>query len=343
MLAALLFALAQTPATAGSTVAVTVPARFVAGRVLATPRTTDGHTLTLWVDTGGGGGSGMYLLTASAVDKLHLQTSRLTLGKQSARVATLPTYARGAGIPAPAGRYAKALVIKSLGSPADDTHYDGMLGAGYLPGNFRSHARIWTFDYPGHHLTLQRPHWQPSAEARSVPLHFPHDDEGRLGSGFPRFVVRVDGKPLSMLLDTGATGYPTAAARRVEGGHARVRATSFITTNQLERWHHQHPDWRVVNDADRMRIKGQSMRAIEVPSVTIAGWRVGPVWFTERPDTNFHDYMSSMMDAQVEGAIGGNALRHFVMTVDYHDFKGWFRCVSACDRPASDSPASSKL
>jgi hypothetical protein len=72
------------------------------------------------------------------------------------------------------------------------------------------------------------------------------------------------------------------------------------------------------------------MRAIEVPDVVIAGWSAGPVWFTERPDTNFHDFMSSMMDKQVEGALGGNLFDHFVMTVDHAQAKAWFRCVRDC-------------
>ena len=56
---------------------------------------------------------------------------------------------------------------------------------------------------------------------------------------------------------------------------------------------------------------------IEVPVVEIGDLPVGPVWFTHRPDRAFHDYMSSMMDAPVEGALGGNALGELVMTIDY--------------------------
>jgi len=64
--------------------------------------------------------------------------------------------------------------------------------------------------------------------------------------------------------------------------------------------------------------------------VEIAGSRIGPVWFTHRPDAAFHDMMSSMMDARVEGAIGGNVFRHFVMTVDYPGAAAYFRCVRSC-------------
>ncbi|HEX5488875.1 MAG TPA: hypothetical protein VFX04_07000 [Rhodanobacteraceae bacterium] len=40
--------------------------------------------------------------------------------------------------------------------------------------------------------------------------------------------------------------------------------------------------------------------------------------------------MSSMMDKQVEGALGGNLFDHFVMTVDHAQAKAWFRCVRDC-------------
>ncbi|HEX5314567.1 MAG TPA: hypothetical protein VFX38_06670 [Gammaproteobacteria bacterium] len=331
MLAALLLALVQAAAVL-ATAAVAVPVQYDAARIIARPRTADGQTLNLWVDTGGGGGAGMYLLTDEAVRRLHLDTGHIEADGQSIPVADPPKFAPGAAIPPPAGKYDKAIVVPANGfrGPGDSTRYDGMLGAGYLPGNPATHARIWTFDYPGGRLTLEGANWQPSANAHATRLHFPLDKKGRLEAGFARIVVRVDGQPLSLLLDTGATAYPTPAALAAEGGRATVRATSFITTTQLESWHKAHPDWRVIADADRMKIKGKPMRAIEVPAVEIAGWLTGPVWFTERPDTNFHDFMSSMMDAQVEGALGGNAFEHFAMSVDYGRAKAYFRCVSGC-------------
>jgi hypothetical protein len=63
---------------------------------------------------------------------------------------------------------------------------------------------------------------------------------------------------------------------------------------------------------------------IRVPDVEIAGFHTGPVWFTWRPDENFHAFMSSMMDRRVEGSIGGNALKHFVMILDYPRAQAWF-------------------
>jgi hypothetical protein len=59
------------------------------------------------------------------------------------------------------------------------------------------------------------------------------------------------------------------------------------------------------------------MSMILVPVVSVTGFSVGPVWFTERPDTNFRKFMSQWMDRRVEGAVGGNVFRFFRLTVDY--------------------------
>ena len=49
----------------------------------------------------------------------------------------------------------------------------------------------------------------------------------------------------------------------------------------------------------------------------MAGKRVGPVRFTRRPDRAFDEFMSSMTDAPVVGALGGSGLRYFRVSVDY--------------------------
>jgi len=103
------------------------------------------------------------------------------------------------------------------------------------------------------------------------------------------------------------------ALAALRDGRAAERATSFITASNFEKWRQAHPDWRVIENADMPLNEPM----IEVPGIAIAGHTVGPVWFTRRADKNFHEFMSRFMDKRVEGAIGGNALRHFRVTVDY--------------------------
>src|SRR5262249_34050869 len=156
--------------------------------------------------------------------------------------------------------------------------------------------------------------WKPSKDAVRTPLGFPLDEKGARGDNFARITVRIDGKPIDLLLDTGATTVLTPEALATLGDQQpATRAASFIAESQFQAWRKAHPEWRIVENAQVGAKTPVSI--IEVPEVEIAGTRVGPVWFNWRSDRAFHDYMSKMMDKQVEGALGGNALGHFAMTI----------------------------
>ena len=303
---------------ASADTAQVIPTTYEAGHFYAVPETRDGQRLKLLVDTGGGGG-GMYWITAAAAQRLHLPTSTCTLDTQLT-VAPLPDYKRGHGLPSPLrGPCGKMLLI----NPRYDV--DGQLGAGYLPGH------VWTFDYPAQRLSVGGTNWHTDASAHVVPLGFQRNDQGALISGMARIVIRVDDQSLDMLLDTGATAHPTAAGEKASGTPTvnGIGVTSYIVTSQLERWHRAHPDWPIVLQGDDLVA---ASRMIQVPQVQIAGWSVGPVWFTERTDNNFdqHEGMSAYMDKQVAGALGGNVFQHFVMTLDYPHRTAYFRCASGC-------------
>lgn len=303
-----------------------VPTVYEAGHFFAVPETQDGERLKLLVDTGGGGGSGMYWISEAAARRLHLKTAGCTVNGEHLPVRALPEYRIGFALPAPGpGPCAGTVLVVSTSAGMDS---DGQIGAGFLPG------RVWTFNYPAHTLTLEGAGWRAGPGAQRTPLGFPHDARGKQGSGFPRITIHVDNQPLDMLLDTGATAYPTTAAARLSGTPTvnGEGVTSYITTEVLSRWHKDHPDWRVLEKADAKLALTPLNLIIEVPRVEVAGWSVGPVWFTERPDTVFHDYMAQMMDKPVEGALGGNVLRHFVMTVDYPHEAAYFDCADGCER-----------
>lgn len=314
--------LAASPAGVAPAKAQVLPTVYEAGHFYATPETVDGQKLKLLVDTGGAGGGGRYVLTAGTVKHLRLPTHTC----DGAKVASLPHFKSSQSLPPPVAPYCGQVAI--IGGI-------DILGAGYLPG------RVWTFDYPAQRLTLEGSAWQAAPAAHRTPLGFPHNSEGGQSSGFARITIRVDGQPLDMLLDTGATAHPTAAGEKASGTPTvnGEGVTSYITTSVLERWHKAHPTWRVVADGDDLFGPKQATRLIEVPNVEIAGWSVGPIWFTERPDHNFHDVMSSYMDKQVEGAVGGNVFRHFVMTIDYPHEAAYFRCATGCKPVATPPPA----
>lgn len=327
-------ALGAGPAPSTPVATQVLPITYEAGHFYAVPETTDGQRLRLLVDTGGGGGAtGLYWITTAAAKRLQLKTRTCTLGQDSITVASLPHYKPGRGLPPPqASPCGEVLLVQDV----HGTGYDGQFSGSYLYA-----SGVWTFDYPGQQLSLEGASWRPNSTAHATPLGFQRNEQGEATFGYARIAVRIDGQPLNMLLDTGATAHPTAEGKKASGTPTvdGIGVTSYIVQTVFDRWHKVHPDWRVVAHGDDLSGAEHTMRLIEVPRLEIAGWSVGPVWFTERPDSAFHDMMSSMMDRQVEGAMGGNVFDHFVMTIDYPHDTAYFRCVRGCEAVATPPPA----
>ena len=312
--------------SAGASSRELVPTSYEAGHFYAVGTTTGDKTLRLLVDSGGPGGSGLYVIDAEAVSRLGLKASRCTLGSEKFDVVTTIPFAPGKGWPKSAHTpcEATAAVVPGIGKTS---RADGIIGAGYMP------RHIWTFDYPARKLWLEPANWKPRDDTHRTTLGYQRNNAGGWGTGFARLRVHAAGQPVDLLLDTGATGKPTAAgeaashAPTVDG----LGVTSYITTRVLEQWHRQHPDWPVIEAGDDLFGDHQAMRMIQVPVLKIAGWTIGPVWFTERDDVNFSDDgLSRYTDSPVVGAAGANIFRHFVMTLGYPHGAAWFTCVSGC-------------
>lgn len=320
--------------------AATIPSRFEAGRVFATPTTTSGESLRLYTDTGGGAN----LLCREAAHRLRLPLEPLPddeelkaeLGTHLART-TLPPFKPEDGVPGNADGNASFLVhdCRRIGNGSRESLGEGLLSQHWFAG------RIWTWDYPARRLSLEGGHWAPPRRARSTPLGFKAAAAGSPGFHMPRVSARIAGEDVDFLLDTGATGYPTndaIAAQPVPAPVNGARATSFITSSTLDAWHAAHPDWSVIENADDLLAPRFVARAIRVPEVDLAGWKVGPVWFTERPDRAFRQMMSSMTDRPVEGALGGNVFAHFRMTLDYVHAAAYFECLRECSATPPPPP-----
>ena len=305
----------MTPGALGSEL---LPTLYESGHFYATPRATSGTALKLLVDTGGGGSRGMYWISQAAAERIGLRarlpSGRCDLNDVQAQLAPLPRYQPSAEIPRPLGDCRAVLVLPD--SIADGS--DGQLGAPYLS------TRIWTFDYPRHRLLLQSPGWHPAARLRSITLAFARDGSGRR-LGYPRISINVVGEAIDLLLDTGATSKPSATARELEHADTTqgIGVASYITSDVLDRWHSHHPEWRMLDDGDDLLAPNYIARVIEVPVVQIGGRRIGPVWFTERPVRGFHSTLDALMDRPVVGALGGNALQSFAITIDYAHDKAW--------------------
>lgn len=259
-----------------------LPTEMIEGRWFLVAPVAAGGALRFYLDSAGG----MFLTEAAA--------TRLALSRHEENgdpVVAFPALA-DARIPHPA-----SLPVM----PKPFAGADGMLGAPWFAG----HAVV--FDYPRRQLSVVDALPAVAAEHR-IAVHFAPD------MPFGRIQMTVAGEAIAMLLDTGAEVALTEPARAAFGGAALERATSFITQSVLARWHAAHPEWRMVENADA-NVPGSPM--IEVPVVTVGGFDVGPVWFTQRPDDNFHKWMAQWMDQPVDGALGGNAYRTLRVGVDW--------------------------
>lgn len=172
----------------------------------------------------------------------------------------------------------------------------------------------WNFDFRSQLLNCHAPALSP-LEANTVQIDFKESASGHRISSLPRIFVDIDGEQIPVLIDTGAKLQPTAEACKALGDESgEPLAISFIVESVFEQWAQLHPDWKVIERADAQL---GNVKMIEVPEIIVAGHKVGPVWFCSRPDANYVQYYSRLCGSDVEGAIGGNALQFFSVTIDY--------------------------
>jgi hypothetical protein len=279
-----------------------LPVKYDEHRFFVQPVTEDGTTLNFFTDTGGA-----LFIFKDVVDQLKLLVIKDSKG--GADKVKFPKFKEGSTIPPPLASNEELSVRPVSGRGAMRTDWSGMLGHQWFA------SRVWTFDYLSQQLLLRAAGDVPKTEdSHRLTLGFHTNRYGLRDNNYPRIQVSIDGEILDLLFDTGASTLLTDQALAAIGDkHPAQRATSFITNSLFTKWHSRHPQWRVIENAEQ----GSSESMIEVPSISVAGYTVGPVWFTRRDDYNFHEYMSQWMDKRIEGALGGSGLRFFRVTVDY--------------------------
>ncbi len=287
-----------------------MPALFEEHRVYVRPITDHGDTLVFYTDTGGG----TNMLYAPVAASLNLPQTAAPWGADTVMTSEWPTWITDASIPATSdttGPFGRRLMIVPFEGTAAVLQDSG--DAGFL-GRLWFADRVWTFDYPARQLSLRPPGNHPEHESdQRITLGFQVDSAGRRTWHFPRIRVTVLADTLDLLFDTGATMLLTDSARAEIGDDRPARrAASFISAVVFDGWRKDHPTWHVVENATSF-----GAAIIEVPAVDIAGHLVGPVWFERRPARTFERNMSRMMDRQIVGALGGNALGFFRVTIDY--------------------------
>ena len=282
--------------TSGSIKQALLPAVVEDDRFFLNAKTAGGGELRMVLDSAGG-----MFLTKRATTRLKLEVTRRETPDGDVDTVTFPQF-DDARIPRPSGRVFPVIDDEPLAG------VDGMFGAPWFAG------RAFTFDYAGKRLWLRAPGDLPTGpRAHRIALGLRRDEDA--GAPFARIEVKVDGATLDMLFDTGATITLSDAAKQQLGGTASDRAASFVIETLFARWHAAHPEWRIIEAADRAF---EHAPMIEVPKLIVAGFEVGPVWFTRRPDRTFREVMARLTDKPTDGAIGGSALRQFRrVTVDW--------------------------
>jgi hypothetical protein len=88
----------------------------------------------------------------------------------------------------------------------------------------------------------------------------------------------------------------------------------------LRRWHRAHPRWAFAESAfdvagDR---EGIGSAAILVPELRVGTRQAPPTWFVERRDASTFEALSKALGKPVTGDLGGDALRSWRVTFDFH-------------------------
>ena len=294
-----------------------LPAEFRYDRVFVTPRATDGSTVIFFTDTGGGWNA----IRASTADRLGLaSTGSAQADEGSYDTVRFPNFQQGHSILSPIQEpWLQGRLVKLEDRQLSE---DGVLGSRWFAD------RIWEFDYGTRTLRNLRDSKTLREPDHCAALGFRSEQQGQPELYFPRITIAVDGQQIEMLLDTGATTVLAGESAKEYGvGVGTSVATSFITRSIFDGWVTKHPEWKVINAAE----SGTNYPMIRVPAAVIAGLSTGPVWFTQRPDANFRQWMSQMTDKPIEGAIGGSAFRYFRMVLDYPGAKACFWRLDPAD------------
>ena len=290
-----------------------LPAQFVHDRIFIVVPAPDGTEVRFYTDTGGGWNA----ISETVVERLKLpRTGSVESETGSNAVIAFPEFLKRAGVPAPVPDpwLRGQLVVTSADDILGD---DGFLGSRWFAG------RVWSLDYVNRKMAITSK-WQAAPDQDEVTLGFAIDANGTRLMNFPRIAIVVDDQPIDVLFDTGATAKLSAAAAAQVGLQPETHVgASYIVKSIFDRWRKDHPEWKVIEGGDT--VLRNSVAMIEVPRVTIGKTTVGPVWFAQRPDANFHGMMSSMMDKRVEGAIGGSAFKYLHLVIDYPNARAYLR------------------
>jgi hypothetical protein len=294
---------------------VYLPAELKEGRFFLKIPTINGDTIIGFCDTGGG----YTAIYQSTVNRLGLaaKIKKVIIDGDTTKYIPANDIYTSQEIPYPEiQNYFKANIDVPFLEAPDDTK-ETLTFAKYVDyqvflGQFFFIDNAWTFNYSTGEMSINTPIPKNLKDKNIQAIGFKKDKQGNKRFGHPSMKLQIDGKVIDILFDTGATFLLNDSGKNKLGLNTNATAGSFIAKSVFDRWHLDHPDWRIIE-------KGEISVAdlIEVPEVTVGNLTAGPVWFAKRQDEVWSKGMIGSMDKVVKGAIGGSFLKYFEISIDY--------------------------
>lgn len=293
--------------------AIPITAQFRHNLIILTPTVRDGSTLEFYTDTGGGWNA----ISAEAANQLNLSVIETLKDEDGSNLSIVefPEPASGVIFPKPSSDYLRGGLIVANGNQMKP--HQGFLGGRWFAD------RVWEFNYLNKTLATLENTFKGAAQAHVLSLGFQTNSTGKRTMHFPRVAAKIDHHEYQFLFDTGAKiTLSESGSKSLQLPAETSIGGGFISASIFDTWLEKHPTWLVVKGGDKIGI--HSFDLIQVPTVTIAGHTVGPVWFAKREDSNFTEYMSAMMDKPIVGAVGGSLFQYFRIIVDYPNAQAHF-------------------
>lgn len=300
-----------------------LPSLFIGGeRFYIKIQTKNGDTVLAFGDTGGG----ISMALPAAVDKLQVQSEvRHGLLKGIVPMKYIifrdlvpdkkipsPVLLRSWSIRTPFKRLQESFLFVPPNVGETKMFSDIMNSDFFLGQNFFM-KRSWTFDYIKRQIWVNTPLSDADMTNPSVQkIGIKKNQNNEPIYGHASMKIEVNGEPIDVLFDCGATFILSDSGKKVFNTTAKTMGGSFIAASIFDKWHKEHPEWKYYAKADG----GKDI--IEMPTVKIGIYEVGPVLFSKRPDEVWSKGMIASMDKVVKGAIGGSALKYFKVTIDYN-------------------------
>lgn len=294
---------------------VFLPTELIEGRFFLKIPTTNGDTIIGFCDTGGGY-TAIYQSTVKSLG-LASKIKQVIIDGDTTKYIPANEIYTSQDIPYPEiQNYFKSHINVSFFEAPDDTKetlifakfvdYQAFLGQFFFINN------AWTFNYITGKMSINTPISKSNKDENTQTVGFKKDKQGNKRFGHPSMKLKIDGKVIDVLFDTGATFLLSDHGKSKLGLSTNATAGSFIAKSVFDKWHLDHPDWRIIEKGE---ITGADL--IEVPEVTVGNLTAGPVWFAKRTDEVWSKGMIGSMDKVVKGAIGGSFLKYFKVTIDY--------------------------